>query len=266
MRRTLFLFLTTALLLAFSVPFAGATRTVPVQVDGVSLDSAAYLDGGVTSVPLRALLDALGDWELHWDASTASAVGVSDTGRTLTARPGEAAVTVDGLRLETSTAVYIRSGRTYVPLRTVCEALGLAVRWDSALGGAAVSSGTGNYTTEDLYWLSRIISAESQGESLTGQIAVGDVVLNRVTSSAFPNTIHGVIFDSTDGVQFEPVSNGTVYDTPTALSVLAAKSVLAGERVIGNCLYFYAPALSQGIWIRNNRTYYTTIGCHRFYL
>ena len=118
----------------------------------------------------------------------------------------------------------------------------------------------------DLYWLSRIISAESGGESMEGQIAVGNVVLNRVASREFPDTIPGVIFDRVDGVQFEPVSNGTVYKTPTAQAVEAARRVLAGEKVIGNALYFYAPALSQGVWINANRTYYKTIGCHRFYL
>ena len=101
---------------------------------------------------------------------------------------------------------------------------------------------------------------------MTGQLAVGNVVLNRVASREFPNTIPGVIFDRVDGVQFEPVANGTVYNTPTARSVEAAKRVLDGERVIGSALYFYAPALSQGVWINANRTYYTTIGCHRFYL
>ena len=70
----------------------------------------------------------------------------------------------------------------------------------------------------------------------------------------------------TEIVQFEPVSNGTVYKTPTAQSVEAARRVLAGEQVIGKALYFYAPALSQGTWINANRTYYKTIGCHRFYL
>ena len=97
-------------------------------------------------------------------------------------------------------------------------------------------------------------------------IAVGNVVLNRVRSAEFPESIRAVVFDRKDGVQFEPVSNGSVYDEPTARSVLAAKAALAGTDIVGGCLYFYAPALSQGTWIKNNRTYYTTIGCHRFYL
>ena len=84
------------------------------------------------------------------------------------------------------------------------------------------------YSEEDLYWLARIISAESRGEPLEGQIAVGNVVLNRVDSDNYPDTIKEVIFDRNHGVQFEPVENGTVYDDPTPTSVLAAKLALEG--------------------------------------
>ena len=157
-------------------------------------------------------------------------------------------------------------GRTYVPLRLVCNLLGGSAVWDPYLGGAAVTSPGADYDAVDLYWLSRVISAESRGESLAGQMAVGNVVLNRVESREFPNTIPGVIFDRVDGVQFEPVSNGTIYQAPTAQSAEAARRVLDGEVVLKDALYFYAPALSQGVWINANRTYHTTIGCHRFYL
>ncbi|MCI2057154.1 MAG: cell wall hydrolase [Oscillibacter sp.] len=266
MKRNLFAGLTAMVLLSAAVLPAQAARSVPVTVDGVLLSTSASLESGVTMVPLRTLCDALGGWQVNWDsgAQCAQAVSGSDT---ITAVPGQTAVTVGGCALDTAQSVYIAGGRTYVPLRAVCEALGYSVSWDSALGGAAVKTGAGteNYTEEDLYWLSRIISAESRGESLTGQIAVGNVVLNRVKSGEFPNTIKAVVFDRKDGVQFEPVSNGTVYDPPTVLSVTAAKAALAGTNIVGSCLYFYAPALSQGIWINANRAYFTTIGCHRFY-
>ena len=114
--------------------------------------------------------------------------------------------------------------------------------------------------------ISRIIYAESGAETLDGQIAVGNVVLNRMASKEFPDSIPGVIFDRVDGIQFEPVENGTVYKTPSARSVEAAIRVLQGENTIGSAMYFYAPALSQGIWINANRPYLKTIGCHRFYL
>ena len=77
--------------------------------------------------------------------------------------------------------------------------------------------------------------------------------------------MEGVIFDRKDAVQFEPVSNGRVYLPPTSQSVEAAKRALDGENVVGSALYFYAPALSQGMWINANRPYQQTIGCHRFY-
>ena len=114
--------------------------------------------------------------------------------------------------------------------------------------------------------LSRIIYAESGAEPMDGQIAVGNVVLNRVASSEFPNSVAGVIFDRVNGTQFEPVENGTVYRTPSPQSAEAAVRVLNGDNTIGSALYFYAPALSQGVWIQNNRTFLKTIGCHRFYL
>ena len=121
------------------------------------------------------------------------------------------------------------------------------------------------YTEDDLYWMAHIISAESQGEPLLGKLAVGTVVLNRVASEEFPNTIYDVIFDRQWGVQFTPVANGTVYNEPTEESVLAAKLVLDGARAAGDSLYFLAPDLTNNHWIMENQTYVTTIGCHWFY-
>lgn len=242
---------------------ARAARTVPVQVDGEPLAGTSHLENGVTYVPLRYLLDALGGWEITWDSGSARAVASNSQFR-LTADPAADTVNVNGT--EYAGKVYVENGRTYVPLRLVCNLLGGSAVWDPYLGGAAVTSPDADYDAVDLYWLSRIISAESRGEPLTGQIAVGNVVLNRVASDEFPDTIPGVIFDRVDAVQFEPVANGTVYQTPTAQSVEAAKRVLDGEVVLADAMFFYAPALSQGVWINANRTYDTTIGCHRFYL
>ena len=240
-----------------------AGRAVNVQVDGDLLAARSYVEQGVTYVPLRTLLDAFGGWEIRWDHDAAAAVAVSADAR-LTADPAAGTITVDGRNH--AGRVTVENGRTYVPLRLVAEALGGRAEWDGWLDGAAVTSPGAAHNAADLYWLARIIYAESGAESMEGQIAVGNVVLNRVASREFPGTIPGVIFDRVDGVQFEPVANGTVYKTPSAKSVEAAKRTLNGENTIGEALYFYAPALSQGIWINANRPYYKTIGCHRFYL
>ena len=240
-----------------------AVRPVNVQVDGDLLQTRAYVERGVTYVPLRSLLDAFGGWELQWDSEAAAAVAVSASAR-LTADPAANTVTVNGV--DHAGRVTVERGRTYVPLRLTAEALGGRAEWDGWLDGAAVTSPDADYDAADLYWLARIICAESGAEPMAGQIAVGNVVLNRVESDEFPDTVPAVIFDRVDGVQFEPVSNGTVYKTPTAKSSEAAKRVLDGENTVGRALYFYAPALSQGVWINANRPYHMTIGCHRFYL
>ena len=264
MKRTLAAALLTAALAASAaVPAAAAERTVPVQVDGAELETVNYLENGVTYVPLRALLDAFGGWELHWDSAKRQAAASSGTMR-LTADPAADSITVNGIPY--AGRVTVRGGRTYVPLRLTANLCGAGVAWDGTLGGAAVTSPEAEYDAEELYWLSRIIYAESGAESMTGQIAVGNVILNRMESSRFPNTVEGVIFDRKDAVQFEPVSNGQIYKTPSAQSVEAARRVLDGENVIGSALYFYAPALSQGVWINASCTYQQTIGCHRFYL
>ena len=240
-----------------------AARHVQVQVDGTLLSTQAYVEQGVTYVPLRSLLDALGGWEISWDNEAGQAVAFSETSH-LTADPTEDVITLDGRRLDVR--VTVENSRTYVPLRKVIEALGGSVVWDPYLDGAAITSPGAEYDAQSLYWLARIISAESGGEPQDGQIAVGNVVLNRVASEMFPDTIPGVIFDRVDGVQFEPVENGTVYNEPTALSVESAKRVLDGENTVGDAMFFYAPALSEGVWINTNRPYHMTIGCHRFYL
>jgi N-acetylmuramoyl-L-alanine amidase len=153
-----------------------------------------------------------------------------------------------------------------VPVRRVANLCGGSAVWDRYLGGAAVTSPDAEHDAADVYWLSRIISAESRGEEMEGQIAVGNVVLNRVAAEEFPDTIPAVIFDRKHDVQFTPVANGSVFLTPTAAAGGAAPPSRGGENTAGAALYFYAPALSQGVWINANRTYLMTIGCHRFYL
>ena len=238
-----------------------------VEVDGVALSAEeGWGHGGTSYVTLRALSSA-GDYTLAWDGRRAILTG---DGIELIAVPGECYIEVNGRALYVPEEVGALNGRTYLPLRVVANATGGILSWDGerAVAGLELEGAlapVADYDEQGLYWLSRIISAESQGESLAGQIAVGNVVLNRVAHENYPDTIREVIFDTNHGVQFEPVSNGTVFDAPTQRSALAAKMVLEGADMVEDCVYFYAPALSPGTWINRNAEYYTTIGCHRFY-
>ena len=249
--------------------FAQTASAVTVSSSRWQLKSSdTMLYHGTTYVSLRAFSEAMGASQVLWEDGAAQ---VYANGWTLWAKPGEQYLTANGRYYYIPNEVLLRNGRTMVPVRAIAAAYGAKVDWKP--GRVTITEGSGSsvpghayYDTDSVYWLSRIISSESRGEPLDGQIAVGNVVMNRVASSQFPNTIYGVIFDQQHGVQFEPVSNGSIHQEPTAMSVIAAKLVLEGANTGRQALYFFAPELSQGTWIANNRTYSHTIGCHRFYL
>lgn len=135
----------------------------------------------------------------------------------------------------------------------------------STISGGTSSSGT-SYSQDDLYWLARIIEAEAGAEPYNGKVAVGNVILNRVKSNEFPNTIYGVIFEYYGSIpQFSPVADGTIYNTPSEESMNAAKDALNGAKPVGNSTYFFNPAKAAGSWIVKNKTYVTRISGHTFY-
>ncbi len=138
-----------------------------------------------------------------------------------------------------------------------------------APAASSVSASRSNLSQQqrnDLYWLARVIHAESQGEPYQGQVAVGNVVLNRVRSGNFPNSVYGVIFEYFGRIpQFSPVADGSIYNNPSAQSIKAADEAYWGAKPVGNALYFFNPKKAAGSWIVNNRKYMTTIGNHAFY-
>lgn len=128
--------------------------------------------------------------------------------------------------------------------------------------GSSGSSGSSSSSREnDLYLLARMITAEARGEPYTGQVAVGAVILNRVESPSFPNTIAGVLYQKgafsalTDG-QFDSV---TITDSCRR----AAQDALNGSDPSGGALYYYNPAKSTSKWIFSRPTI-CTIGKHVF--
>jgi N-acetylmuramoyl-L-alanine amidase len=124
--------------------------------------------------------------------------------------------------------------------------------------GGTTSSST--YTNSDLYLLAKVIYAEARGESYTGQVAVGAVVLNRVASSAFPNTIAGVIYQKN---AFTAVSDGQINLEPDKTALNAASDAMNGWDPTYGCLYYYNPAVATSSWIFGRQTV-TTIGKHVF--
>ena len=122
------------------------------------------------------------------------------------------------------------------------------------------SSANSNYTSSDLYLLAKCIYAEARGESYTGQVAVGAVILNRVASSKFPNTIAGVIYQSG---AFTAVSDGQINLEPDKTAMNAASDAMNGWDPTYGCIYYYNPAVATSSWIFGRPTV-TTIGKHVF--
>ena len=265
---------------AIGASAAGENRiNFPTNASNVTIYSgnARVLEGqsaiidSVTYVGLRSFCDLFGEYDISWNDATKTARVKAD-GLSITATQGDLYIYANERCLYTVTPIRIIDNRICVPIRAIAKALGVSVSWDDASrsvvltkGSREFESGDSYYNADDLYWLSRIISAEAKGESLKGQIAVGNVVLNRVRSTSYPNTIYGVIFDRKHGTQFSPVSFGTIYQAPTASAIIAAKICLEGYSLSNDILFFMNPRLATNNWIALNRPFAFRIGNHDFY-
>ena len=236
------------------------------------LDGRVFYMNGSTYVPMFAFADWLGNFEYSYNVWTKTAK-ICGENLEINATAGKKYISANGRYFYTENEVLLHNGAVYVPILPMVKALNGYVSFDSEKGAFVVSSGDTRrlksgedfYRVDEVYWLARIISAEAGAEPLNGKIAVGNVVLNRVRSEYFPNTIYGVIFDKKFGVQFSPVANGTIYKDPTAESIIAAKICLEGYSLSSDILYFMNPDIATSSWISNNRPVAFRIGNHVFY-
>src|SRR5659263_148274 len=129
-----------------------------------------------------------------------------------------------------------------------------------ALGLSSGASGGGKYSQSDYTLLARIISAEARGEPYTGQVAVGAVVLNRVQSPSFPNTIAGVIYQPG---AFTALTDGQFNQPVAASANSAAQAAINGWDPTNGAIYYYNPVTATSSWIRS-RPIMLRIGKHVF--
>lgn len=121
-------------------------------------------------------------------------------------------------------------------------------------------SGSGSVNNNDLNLLAHLIYAESRGEPYKGQVAVGAVVLNRVKSSSFPNSVAGVIYQKG---AFSVVDDGQINLSPNTTAINAARDAMNGWDPTSGCIYYFNPATATSKWIWS-RPHVITIGKHRF--
>ncbi|MDO5480010.1 MAG: spore cortex-lytic enzyme [Clostridia bacterium] len=140
------------------------------------------------------------------------------------------------------------------------KADGIAGNATLAAIGLPTSSSSSSSSSANVNLLARIINGEARGETYTGQVAVGAVVLNRVEHPSFPNTIAGVIYQPQ---AFTAVDDGQINASVTASCIRAAKDALNGWDPTGGAIYYYNPRTATNRWIRS-RPVITTIGKHVF--
>ena len=257
---------------AAEIQFPSHSSPTEVYLNGKEiLEDECIIINSVTYVPLRNFCNLLASCEFSWDGKTGTAT-VKTEDLTLTVQNNALYIIANGHYFYTVERVINLNGHMYLPIRPLARAVSVDLSWNASARRVELTT-TGNkravapanYDSDDLYWLSRIISAESKGEPLKGQIAVGNVVLNRVAHKSYPNTIYGVIFDRKHGTQFSPVSFGTIYQTPTESAIIAAKICLEGYSLSNTALFFLNPRIATNNWIQKNRPFAFTIGNHDFY-
>jgi len=276
------LFLLLIVLLNFiTLPTRAANMVVNPPIDikvnesFIRCDVDPFIISGTTYVPVRFISEALSADEVSWDSNNNTAT-IKYNGNVIELTINKNYGYINGKYVAIKNGVKLVNDRTFVPVRFIAENMGAAVSWSSDYLTVSIKKDDikvsndatydRGYSNEDVYWLSRIVESEASGEPFDGKLAVGNVVLNRAKSDEYPDTIYEVIFDRKNGVQFEPVSNGTIYNTPTYESIVAAKCALEGKNIVGESLFFFNPAIAASRWIENNRTYNMTIGNHCFYL
>lgn len=127
------------------------------------------------------------------------------------------------------------------------------------LTGSTTTSGGGSSST-DLTLLARVVYGEARGEPYTGQVAVAAVVLNRVKSSSFPNSIAGVVYQAG---AFDCVSDGQINLSPNDSAFKAARDAMNGWDPTYGCLFYYNPRTATSRWMLS-RTVKLNIGNHAF--
>ena len=140
------------------------------------------------------------------------------------------------------------------------KALGMNSAYQALQNSVPSQTGANGFSESDVYLLARTIYAEGRGEPYTGQVAIGAVIMNRIRSPKFPNSVSGVVYQKH---AFTAVSDGQINLTPNDTAMKAARDAMNGWDPTGGALYYYNPAVATSSWIFDRQTV-TVIGRHVF--
>jgi len=254
-------------------PAQDLDRILLVDGQPVPKTTARTTIGGMTYVSLKVMSQQLDTTaQVAWDAQS-STITVTTERLELTAKVGQKYLIANGRYLYMPAGVVMsQNDQAMVSLDALVKAFGAQLGWNGEAGTFVVTRGSGAiesadsyYREDDLFWLSRVIYAESGNQVLEGKMGVGIVVLNRVNdrSGIWPDSIKGVIAQRN---QFSTYKNGRLANrTPNAESVVAAKLVLDGGIVAEVKNAFFFDTFRNNSWAARNKAVIAAIGDHRFY-
>ena len=242
-----------------------------VVVDGFAYEGEVLSVKDIAYVSLREFACMADNSVVWWEEDEAAAYVRTDS-LDLRAPEDEFYIEANGRMLWCEYGVFTEDDVLYIPLGRAAKAFGFDTTYvyeDNTTYltrlRSAVVPAEDYYDEEDVRWLSKIIHAEAQGEPFRGKLAVGNVILNRVESDEFPDTVYDVIFDRDHGVQFTPTVNGAIQQDPNEDSVLAAKLCLDGAVLNEHMLYFLNERIAGSLWVPQNCKFVMAIGEHTFY-
>ncbi len=261
--------LAAVLLAGLSVPAMaadsfGSESAVETFVD----DSAAtplettWIDG-LTYAPIKSFGVIMGAQSVRCDQS---AVTVEYNGSVIVFKGNSRIVKADDYRYFIADGpITMSSNSLMAPVEVLCRVFD--ARMVSGEDGdmfLATGAGVGDDLTEDdVELLAHMVQAEAGNQCMDGKIGVVNVVLNRIWSSEFPRRIDEIIYDRTNGIQFDTAYNGSLYNSPSTDCYRAVYSALEGVNTVGPSLFFTA---TLDCWASRNRPLYTVIQDHYFYV
>lgn len=251
----------TLLLGLSTTAFAEETpATVEVTLNGeVAEGLSATIYDGTSYLPFYAgTLAIRPDAQINWEDGQFVATAADFT---MTARAYDHYLVVNDRYLYIPDGIKADpDGTIYVPARTLAVALGAWIGWNDRVelcsGGVPLTAEARPYDDATLDLMARVITHESGYQPLAGKIAVGNVIMNRVNSPSFPNTVYEVVY------QPGQFPGATSYE-PNAESILAARLCLEGANVVPGAYWFNGAGKS--CWASRNKATIAVIGGHAFY-
>lgn len=236
------------LILSFNFVFAVEVNvSVKLNDNYIVSDEKNILIDDTTYIVARSLVNALNE-EIFWDELTRT-VTIKTKTNEIKLIVDSNIVLVNSEEINIDAIPFIRNGRTYIPLKIVSDYLGCDINFIQETYTVNLYKNDiivdekniyiPNYNDEDLELLSKIVQVESSDSSMEMKLAIANVVLNRVKSDRFPNTIADVIYQIDVYVQFPPAHKESFKTVkPSLYSIIAAKNTLEGLNNIEECLFF----------------------------